>query len=486
MTVDAPVGLFIDGVRLDSVTPAAIPVIDPSFATEAYRLPDSSNEEIDRAVQSARRVFEKGSWAKAPPSERRRVLHKLGDLLSAEASELDRLDARDMGKPVGLRRSNAASAAAVLHFYAEAIDKTGGEVFASDAESLVLRQGVPVGVVGAITPWNFPTMNAVRKLAPALAAGNCVVLKPSELASRSAMRIALLALEAGLPPGVLNLVPGSGAKAGEALALHQDVDMLTFTGSTAVGKRLMQYAGRSNLKPVMLECGGKSPHVVFDDSGDIEAMATAIADGILTNQGQVCSAGTRLIVARSIEAELCGRIAARMRDVVIGDAGDPRTSFGPLSSARQFERVRTLVSEASQQGAKLVTGGQPLSSRHGGYFFEPTLFRQVSADADIARQEIFGPVLSVMAFDGEDEAVHLARSTIYGLMAYVWSTDLSRSLRVAKAIRSSVFVNARAPAGEGAGHAAAFEPMRQSGFGAEGGLAGLQSYQRRQTIWINH
>jgi acyl-CoA reductase-like NAD-dependent aldehyde dehydrogenase len=335
-------------------------------------------------------------------------------------------------------------------------------------------------------PWNFPTYNAMLKVAPALAAGNCVVLKPSELSSRSAIRLAQLALHAGVPEGVLNVVPGLGETVGRALGLHKDVDMVAFTGSTEVGKLMLQYAGQSNMKVVMAECGGKSPQIVFADGVDLDAASDSIAGFLLVNQGQICSVGSRVLVHRSIEDAVIEKLIARTKQVVVGDAMDANTTFGPLVSAKQCERVMRYIEEASAEGAQLSVGGNRLLKQSGGYFVEPTVFRNVKPTAKIAQEEIFGPVLTVIPFDDEAEAVRIANDTIYGLSAYVWTANLSTGLRMAKAIRSMVLVNAVSPKGEGPGHAGSWEPVGQSGLGTEGGMSGMESYLRRHLAWFNH
>lgn len=420
------------------------------------------------------------------PSARKKVLHRFADLIAQRASTLDAFDAGEMGKPVGESFFDASVAAELVRFYAEAIDKVHGSVYNSDDRSFVTQRLVPRGVIAAVVPWNFPTFNAVLKIAPALAAGNCVVLKPSEMSSRSGLELASLALQAGLPPGVLNVVLGRGEVVGRALGLHMDVDMITFTGSTEVGRLMMRYAGQSNMKVVMTECGGKSPQIVFDDGVSLEAASEAVARSIVTNQGQICSVGSRLLVQRSIEEALLERVMARIGQIVIGDALDPKTTFGPLASQAQCERVMRFIEAAPAEGARLARGGRRVLPESGGYFVEPTVFRDVPPTARIAQEEIFGPVLSVIPFDDEAEACRIANDTIYGLYAYVWTADLSRGMRMAKTIRSSVMVNAAAPAGEGPGHAFSSEPAGQSGVGTEGGLAGMESYLRRQLVWICH
>jgi acyl-CoA reductase-like NAD-dependent aldehyde dehydrogenase len=449
-------------------------------------IPEGSEEDVNRAVAAARLAFEDGRWSDWSPESRKLTLYRLADLIEHEAVLLDSLDAEEMGKPVSTAAFNAKSAAALLRFNAEALDKIVGDVYSSDRNSLVLQRRVPRGVVGAIVPWNFPTFNAVLKVGPALAAGNSVVLKPSEHASRSALRIAYLAIQAGLPTDVLNVVPGLGQTVGRALGLHGDVDMIAFTGSTAVGKKMLQYSSMSNMKMVQAETGGKSPHVVFPDGVDLDAASSFIASFILTNQGQVCSAGSRVLVHRSIEGVLVDKIAANMNQVVMGDALSPETTFGPLVSARQCDRVMSYITAAPSEGAKLAMGGGRALLDTGGNFVEPTLYRDVSPSARIAREEIFGPVLSVIPFDTETEAIQIANNTIYGLAAYVWTSSLTTGMRMAKALRSMVLINSVAPMGDGPGHAASWDPSGQSGFGTEGGVAGLEGYFRRQLVWFNH
>ena len=477
---------FINGLPVASDSEAIFEVTDPSNGQRCLSIPVGCKSDVDRAVASAQHAFADGGWSDAPLSFRKKILHRLADLIAAEASAFDALDAEEIGKPIREPFCNASAAAEFTRFYAEAVDKLTGDVYGSDKNSFVAQRRVPRGVVAAIVPWNFPTFNALLKIAPALAAGNCVVLKPSELSSRSALKLAQLAMQAGLPSGVLNVVPGLGETVGRALGLHPYVDMISFTGSTTVGKWMLQYAGQSNMKAVMTECGGKSPQIVFNDGVDLDAASDKIARWLLTNQGQICSVGSRLVVHRSIEAEMVEKIAARVKRIVMGNALDPNTTFGPVASAKQCARVMQYIETAEAEGAQLVTGGRRALRESGGFFIEPTVFRNVPPTARVAQEEIFGPVLSVTVFDDEAEAIRIANGTMYGLVAYVWTASLSTGMRMAKAIRSSVWVNAVAPVGEGPGHAASSEPTGQSGLGTEGGLAGMESYLRRQLVWINH
>jgi len=477
---------FINGGLSLSQSDATVEVINPSNGRRLLEIPGGCEADVDCAVASARDAFDDGRWSEAPPSQRKQTLHRFADLIQADAAALDGLDAGEMGKPIREVFCSATAAASLMRFYAEAIDKVAGDVYITDKTTLVAQRRVPRGVVAAVVPWNFPTYNAVLKVAPALAAGNCVILKPSELSSRSAMRLARLGLQAGVPPGVLNVVPGRGETVGRALALHQGVDMVAFTGSSAVGKLMMQYAGQSNMKPLMAECGGKSPHIVFRDAGALDSIADTVAQELVTNQGQICSVGSRLLLHRSIESRMVEQIVARVGRIVMGDAMNPMTTFGPIVSRRQCDRIMGFIETAEAEGAQLVAGGQRALLESGGCFVEPTVFRGVSPTARIAQEEIFGPVLSIIAFADEAEAIRIANGTAYGLVASLWTESLSTGLRVAKAIRSAVLINAVSPCGEGPGHALSNEPVGQSGVGTESGLAGMESYLRRHLIWINH
>ena len=485
-TAEQIVAPFIGGQCAQSGSDLRVGVFNPSNGRHLLSIPAGCEGDVNRAVAVARLAFDDGRWSEAPPSMRKKTLHHLADLISTQGAEFDVLDAEEMGKPISVGYANGATAAGLMRFSAEAVDKVTGEVYGSDRNSFVAQRRVPRGVVAAIVPWNFPTFNAVLKVAPALAAGNSVVLKPSELSSRSALKLAQLALQADLPPGVLNVVPGLGETVGQALGMHRDVDMVTFTGSTAVGKQMLQYSGRSNMKVVMAECGGKSPQIVFADGVDLDAASESIVQLLLTNQGQLCSVGSRLLVHRSIQTTVIEKIIAQLKNIVIGDALDSNTTFGPVASARQCERVMGYIEEAKSDGVRLVTGGKRALQKSDGYYVEPTIFRDVPTNARIAREEIFGPVLAAIPFEDEAEAIHIANDTSYGLAAYVWTANLSTGMRMAKGIRSSVVINACAPLGEGAGHAYSSEPAGQSGIGTESGLAGMESYMRRQLLWFNH
>lgn len=480
------VASFVEGQSKESSGDATVDVVNPSCGQRLFSLPAGTEEDANRAVASSRKAFGDGRWAGAAPSFRKRALYRFAELITAHAAALDELDAQEMGKPISTPFCNAAGAANLVRFYAEAVDKVIGDVYASDRYSFVAQRRVPRGVVAAIVPWNFPVFVAALKFAPALAAGNCVVLKPSELSSRSAIKLAQLAVEAGIPLGVLNVVVGLGETVGRALGLHMDVNMVTFTGSTAIGKKMLQYAGQSNMKLVMAECGGKSPQIVFDDVIDLNIASDRIAQKILVNQGQVCSAGTRLLVQKEIEGPLVEKITQRIQEIVMGDALDPKTTYGPIASNGQLAQIMQYVEGARGEGARLVAGGRRVLRETGGYFVEPTVFSNVQPQSRIAQDEIFGPVLSVISFKDEEDAIRIANSTMYGLAAYVWTTNIALGMRLANGILSSVFINAAPPTGEGAGHAFSSEPVGQSGVGVEGGLAGMESYMRRQLVWTSH
>ena len=478
------IGPFVNGSVLPSSSSEYIEAINPSLAAQIFCMPVGSETDVDIAVNAAKEAFADGRWRSLPVSEKKNILNRYAGLIQNHAAELDQLDAEEMGKPIGLTVANATGAADLLRFYAEAIDKVSGDIFVSDSGSQVYQRWVPRGVVAAITPWNFPAYSALVKIAPALAAGNSLVLKPSEFSTRSSLRLAELAIEAGVPAGVFNIVTGLGHTVGKALALHNDISMIAFTGSGRVGKLMQQYAGQSNMKTVIAECGGKSPQIVFADGVDLDAAAEGIANLIMLNSGQVCIAGSRLLVEESIEQPLLEKLKRLMSGYIAGDALCEKTNLGPLVSKQQLEKVLGYIYRGLQEGGELVLGGKRLLDKSAGYFIEPTIIRNVQSGSTIEQEEIFGPVLSVMTFNNEQEAIQQANNTCYGLAANVWTVSLARGMRMANAIPSTISINASAPSGAGAGHAAVSEPLGESGVGAEGGLAGLQSYSRRQLVSI--
>jgi acyl-CoA reductase-like NAD-dependent aldehyde dehydrogenase len=483
----SPVAPFVDGSLVPSRSQAGLEIREPASGKSLIEIPAGCTDDVEHAVRSSKSSFQDGRWHKQPPSQRKRILMRWSELIEANVGRLDALDALEMGKPISVPVFNASAAAGFLRFNAEALDKRAGNVLSSDSSSTVIQAMVPRGVVAAIVPWNFPTYNILLKVAPALAAGNSVVLKPSELACQAAMILARLALEAGIPPGVFNVVPGMGEIVGRALAEHMEVNMVTFTGSSAVGKLIMQYAGKSNMKVVGAECGGKSPHIVFDDGVDIEAVASSIARTLCLNQGQVCSVGSRLLVQDSLADSVVHKVIARLTDLRVGDPQLRETTYGPLASEAQLRKVTGYIDAGIGAGADLAYGGSRLLQESGGYFIEPTVFINVPEQSSLAQEEIFGPVLSILRFRTFEEAVRLAASTAYGLAAYVWTSQLTVGFRLSNALQTALTMVSAVPVtGEGPGYGFSGEPYGLSGVGIEGGIAGLESYMRRQTTWFTH
>ena len=473
---------WIDGRFVPSADGSRFPTVNPATGAVLADVARGGSADIDRAVASARRAFEDGRWSRLAPAARKDVLLRLAALIRENVAELALLDTLDMGKPI--RDSSTIDAPGSAHFFqwhAEAIDKLYDEIAPTGAGDLAMVRRVPLGVIGAVVPWNFPLDMATWKLAPALAMGNSVVLKPAEQSPLSALRLAELAAEAGLPDGVLNVVPGFGEDAGQALGRHGDVDCLVFTGSTAVGKLFQTYAGQSNMKQVWLETGGKSPNVIFPDA-DLDRAAEMAAFGIFFNQGEVCSANSRLYVEASIRDRFLEKLVERAQAMQPGDPLDPASKMGAIVDERQTQGIMRFV-EAGKRSARLVTGGERVSVDGKGCFVQPTIFADVTQDNPLARDEIFGPVLSVISFDTEDQAVAMANDSIYGLAASVWTDNLSRACRVADRLHvGTVSVNtvdalsAQTP----------FGGMKQSGFGRDLSLHSLEKYTALKTVWIKY
>lgn len=480
-----PTQLFIDGSYVSAADGSTFELFRPSDGRRLTDVAAASAEDVDRAVASARIAFESGVWSGMSPSDRKATLLAFADRIEAAAKELAVLDAADAGRPITEALSfDAPDTVHTIRWYAEAIDKLYGKVSPSGKENLGLIVREPVGVVGAVLPWNFPAQVLAWKLGPALAAGNSLVVKPPELAPLSSLRLAELAAEAGLPPGVFNVVPGLGHVAGRALGLHSDVDAVTFTGSTEIGREFLRYAADSNLKRVVLELGGKSPQVVMSDvKAMLPEVAANLANAIFFAAGQNCTAGSRIVVSNEIRRELTDLLAEQAEAYKVGDSLDPETTMGPLIEPSAVERVERYVDEARAAGATIVTGGGRVNAGSGGYFYAPTVVTDVRPDQPLVRDEIFGPVVAVLGFEGEAEAVHLANDTTYGLAATVWSKDLDTAIRSARAIRAgTVAVN-----GYSEGDITTpFGGYRQSGFGGrDNGTEAFDQYTELKTIWIS-
>jgi len=474
---------FINGKYVNSVSGKTYVSLNPATGRPLANIASCNSKDVELAVKAARRSFEKGIWSKRSPAERKHVLLRLGDLIDKNLAELALLDCLDAGKPItDCMTIDTPDTAHCFRWHAEAIDKEYEKVAPTGPGNVAMIVREPLGVIGAILPWNFPIQMGAWKLGPILATGNSVVVKPARQTSLSVLRLAELATEAGIPDGVLNVVPGSGSVIGEALCKHMDVDAVAFTGSTEVGRQLLNYSADSNIKRIVLELGGKNPQLVLEDAGDLDYIAKQALNCVFWNMGENCSSGSRLIVHRKLKDKLLAKMIKASKEWIVGDPLNPATKVGPMIEEKHMNTVLDYIESGKSEGAKLVLGGKRTLLKSGGFFIEPTIFDQAKPSMRIVREEIFGPVLSVLTFDKEEEGIALANDTNYGLTASVYTRDISRAHRVARALRAgTVSVNCFSE-----GDATTpFGGFKQSGFvGRDKSIFAHYQYTELKTIWI--
>ena len=477
-----PSQAFIDGTYRDAVNGATFDCINPANGQLLTKVASCDAADAELAVQAARAAFDDKRWSGLSPKQRKLIMQRFAELMRLNQVELALLESLDMGKPIGDAMGYDAPAAAnCIAWNAEAIDKIYDQVAPVEESALALVTREALGVVAAIVPWNFPLVMACWKLGPALATGNSVILKPSEKSPLTALRIAGLAKEAGIPDGVFNVLPGFGHTVGEALAMHMDVDCITFTGSTKIGKHLVQCSGKSNLKRAFMECGGKSPNIVLADAPDLDAAARSAVGAIFYNQGEVCTAASRLLVQNSIKPQFMERLLAHAREWIAANPLDPATRIGAMVDGIQMEQVLNYIAIGQQEGARLLLGGKRTHTESGGFYIEPTIFDEVTPQMRIFREEIFGPVLAVTGFDTLEEAIALGNDTDYGLAAAIWTADLNKAVKGSRALRAgTVFVNNW----DGGDMTMPFGGFKQSGNGRDKSLHALEKYTELKSTWI--
>ena len=477
MPVAAP-AMIINGKSVMAETGATLDVVSPIDGALLTQIPNASEADITIAVTSARRSFDSGVWSRTHPMVRKKLMLAWADLIEKHAIELAVLGVRDNGTEISMAfKAEPMSAANTIRYYAEAIDKIYGEVAPTDPSTLAMILKEPIGVVGAIVPWNFPLMISAWKIAPAIAMGNSFVIKPSEVASLSVLRMVALAHEAGLPEGVLNVVTGAGPVSGHALAMSMDVDALAFTGSGSVGRQLMEAASKSNLKRVFLELGGKSPHIVFDDTADLDTAAEAVVTGIFRNSGQVCVAGSRLLVHDTIHDAFVEKIVRLTEKLRVGDPLDLSTQIGALSSEGHMHRIQ----EALEGANSVVSGGIQILSETGGFYMAPTIVTDIDVDDRLFSEEVFGPVLTVSKFTDEIDAISQANASELGLASGVWTSNLGRAHRMVASLHTGVVhVNTYG----GSDNTVPLGGYKQSGNGHDKSLHAIEKFINKKTAWI--
>ena len=473
--------LFVGGEFVPSASGKRFKTVNPATGETIAEVAEAGKDDLDRAVAAARKAFESGPWAAMKPRQRGRILQKAAETLLSRADEFGQMETMDNGKPIfEAAKIDMPAAAECLAYFGEYADKLTGDTYPGRPDAFLLTLREPVGVVGAITPWNFPLLQAMWKIAPALALGNTVVLKPASLTPLTSLMFAELLAEAGLPPGAFNVLPGPGAVVGQAMAEHPGIDKISFTGETETGKSILR-AAAGTVKRVSMELGGKSPNIVFADA-DLEAAARGAINAIFYGKGELCSAGSRLLVEESVHDALLAKVVERAKKMLPGDPMDPKTRLGALVSEKQRETVERYVEAGKREGAKVVAGGNRASVNGRGAFFEATVFDGVTPQMTIAKEEIFGPVLATLTFKDEAEAAAVGNSTIYGLAAAVWSRDVKKALRTAKALKAgTVWINTYNLYDPGL----PFGGYKQSGFGRERGRYALEEYTQVKSIWVD-
>jgi len=478
-----PSELFINGKYQKSKSENFFDNISPIDGKITNKVSFAQKEDINQAVSTARKTFNKGYWANLPPGQRKKILLKFAQLLERDRLELSLLDTVDMGKTISdTFDADLPTSIDNIEWYAEIIDKLFDDISPSSKEYMGLITKEPIGVVAAIVPWNYPLWMAIWKIAPALITGNSVILKPAEQSPMSAIKIGSLLSEAGLPDGVFSVLPGDGPITGKSLCLHNDVDCVAFTGSGEVGKLVLQYSGQSNMKRVQLECGGKSPNIVFADCSDLDAAAESSAYAIFGNQGEVCSAGSRLIIQKEIENDFIKKVSGISQNMHPGDPFNPESFAGAIVNSEQLDKINKYVNIGKEEGANIEIGGNITMEESGGCYFEPTIFKNVKSNMKIAQEEIFGPVLTTLTFSTFEEAVTIANDSQYGLAAGIWTNDINKAIKASREIKAgTVYINNYE---EGVDSTIPLGGYKQSGIGRDNGYQALENYLQVKSTWV--